>query len=130
MSRNRSFEERAHAEVERIKAKEAEKEQRLEERMRELAEEARERREAQAAEERRREAERHAKLRRVEEERRQAEEERTKRAVFNSWVANGGAPSEFEAAWPNLKREMLTKRTLEQDSQARQLQRTSGVSRI
>ena len=59
-----------------------------------------------------------------------AEEERTKRVAFNSWVASGGAPGEFEAAWPNLKREMLTQRTLEADTQARHLQRTSGVSRI
>jgi hypothetical protein len=69
-------------------------------------------------------------MRRSQEEKAKGEEERTKRAVFNSWVANGGAPSEFEAAWPSLKREMLTLRTLEQDSQARKLQRTSGVSRI
>jgi hypothetical protein len=58
MVRKGSFEERARAEVERIKIQEAENEQRLQERMRELAEEARERREAEAAEERKREAER------------------------------------------------------------------------
>jgi hypothetical protein len=40
MGRKGSFEEWTRAEVERIKAKEADKEQRLEERMRELAEEA------------------------------------------------------------------------------------------
>jgi hypothetical protein len=105
--------ERACAEVERIKAKEAEREQRLQARMTELAEEAREHREAEAAEERKREAERDAKLRRSREETAKAEEERTKRVVFNSWVANGGAPSKFEAAWPNLRQEMLTQRTLE-----------------
>jgi hypothetical protein len=38
MGRKGSFEERARAEVERIKGEEAEKEQRLEQRMRELAE--------------------------------------------------------------------------------------------
>jgi hypothetical protein len=130
MSRRKSFEERAREEVERIKAQEAAEEERKQERMRELAEEARQHREAQAAEERKREAERDAKLRRSREETAKAEEERTKCVAFNSWVAQGGAPSEVEAAWPNLKREMLTKRTLEHDSQARQLQRTSGVSRI
>jgi hypothetical protein len=113
MSRRKSFEERAREEVERIKAQEAAEEERKQERMRELAEEARQHREAQAAEERKRE-----------------EEERTKRAVFNSWVANGGAPGEFEAAWPELRAEMLKRRTIEQDSQARQQQRSSGVSRI
>ena len=130
MVRKGSFEEQARAEVERIKAERAAEEVRKQERMRELAEEARQHREAQAAEERRREAERHAKLRRSQEEKAKGEEERTKRAMFNTWVANGGSPSEFEAAWPNLRREMLTQRTLEHDSQARQLQRTSGVSRI
>jgi hypothetical protein len=130
MSRRKSFEERAREEVERIKAQEAAEEERKQERMRELADEARQRREAEAAEERKREAERDAKLRRSQEEKAKAEEEHTKRAMFNTWVANGGTPAEFEAAWPNLRREMLTQRTLEQETQARQLQRTSGVSRI
>jgi hypothetical protein len=130
MSRRKSFEERAREEVERIKAQEAAEEERKQERMRELAEEARQHREAQAAEERKREAERDAKLRRSREEKANVEEERTKRAVFNSWVANGGAPGEFEAAWPELRAEMLKRRTIEQDSQARQQQRSSGVSRI
>jgi hypothetical protein len=130
MVRKGLFEERARAEVERIKAVQAAEEERKQERMRKLAEEARERREAQAAEERRRQDERNTKLRRSQQERVQGEEERTKRVAFNSWVANGGAPSEFEAAWPILKREMLTQRTLEQETQARQLQRASGVSRI
>jgi hypothetical protein len=130
MSRRKSFEERAREEVARIKAEEAAEEERKQERMRELAEEASERREAEAAEERKREAERNAKLRRSQEERAKDEEERTKRAMLNTWVANGGSPGEFEAAWPNLRREMLTQRTLEQETQARQLQQTSGVSRI
>jgi hypothetical protein len=130
MGRKGTFEERARAEVERIKGEKAAEEERKQERMRELAEEARERREAQAAEERRRKAERDAKMRHSQEEKARGEEERRKRAVFNSWVANGGSPGEFEAAWPNLKREMLTQRTLERETQARQLQRTSGVSRI
>jgi hypothetical protein len=97
MGRKGSLEERTRAEVERIKAEEAERE---------------------------------AKLRRSREETAKAEEERTKCVASNRWVANSGAPSEFEAAWPNLKGELLTQHTLEQETQARQLQRTSGVSRI
>ena len=58
------------------------------------------------------------------------EEERAKRAVFNSWIANGGSPGEFEAAWPNLKREMLTKRTLDAESSAREAARWQSHSRI
>jgi hypothetical protein len=41
MGRNRSFEKRAREEVERIKAQEVAKEERKQERMRELAEQAR-----------------------------------------------------------------------------------------
>jgi hypothetical protein len=78
-----------------------------------LAEQARKSREAEAAEERRREDERDAKLRRSQEDKAKVEAEHTKRAMFNTWVANGGSPTEFEAAWPNLRREMLTQRTLE-----------------
>jgi hypothetical protein len=130
MGRRKSFEERAREEVERIKAEEAAEEERKAERMRELAKEARERREAEAAEERKRKAERDAKLRRVHEEESRAAEERSKRLVFNTWVANGGAPGEFEAAWPNLRREMLTQRTLEREAGAREAHRAASHSRI
>ena len=40
------------------------------------------------------------------------------------------APGEFEDAWPEIKSEMLTQRSLEADAQARQLQQARGVSRI
>jgi hypothetical protein len=130
MARKGSFEERARAEVERIKAEKAAEEERKEERMKELAKEARERREAEAAEERKRKAERDAKLRRTQEEESKAEEERVKRQIFNSWVANGGSPGEFEAAWPNLRREMLTQRTLKREAGAREAHRAASHSRI
>jgi hypothetical protein len=130
MSRRKSFEERAREEVERIKQQKAAEEERLQERMRELAKEARERREAEAEKERRREAERQAKLRSAQEEGAQAEEERVKRQMFNSWVANGGSPGEFEAAWPNLRREMLTQRTLKREAGAREAHRAASHSRI
>jgi hypothetical protein len=116
MGRKGSFEERARAEVDRTKSDRDAEEQRKQERMRELVEEDREHREAQAAEERRQEAELNAKLRRSQEEKAKGEEERTKRVAFNSWVGNGGAPSEFEAAWPGLRTEMIRRRTLEHDS--------------
>jgi hypothetical protein len=130
MGRKGTFEEQARAEVERIKGEKVAEEERKQARMRELAEEARQRREAEAAEERKREAERDAKLRQTQEEKAKSEEERTKRAMFNTWVANGGVPSEFEAAWPNLRREMLTQRTLAADSAARESQRQQTHSRI
>jgi hypothetical protein len=130
MSRRKSFEERAREEVERIKAENAAEEERKRERMRELAKEARERREAEAEKERKRKAERDAKLRRTQEEESKAEEERVKRQMFGSWVANGGAPGEFEDAWPNLRREMLTQRTLEREAEAREAHRGASHSRI
>jgi hypothetical protein len=98
--------------------------------MKELAEEARERREAQAAEVRKREAERNAKLRRDQKERSQAEEERAKRVMFNTWIAQGGDPGEFEAAWPSMRLEQLRQRTLEADSAARESQRRQALSRF
>jgi hypothetical protein len=57
---------------------------------------------------------------------RQAAEERDKRAMFNSWVAQGGAPSAFEAAWPDLRAQMLKQRTLEGENAAREGQRATA----
>jgi hypothetical protein len=130
VSRREAFEERARAEVERIKAEKAAEEERKQARMRELAKEARARREAEAEEERKRKAERDAKLRQTQEQDAKAEEERAKRAMFNSWIANGGSLGEFEDAWPNLKREMLTQRTLEREKGARESHRAASHSRI
>ena len=123
MTRKRSFEERARAEVERIKAEKAAEEQRLQDRLAELKREATERREAAEAEERREREARQA-------ERQKAKEERLKHAMFDSWVAKGGTPGEFEAAWPDLKAEHLKRRPLEDEHEARMLRRASGVSRI
>lgn len=109
--------------VERIKAEKAAEEQRLQDRLAELERAAIERREEAKAEEKRQEEARRA-------ERQKAKEEGLKRAMFNSWVAKGGAPGEFEEAWPELKAEHLKRRTLEDEDEARKLQRISGVSRI
>ena len=130
MSRTNSFEERAREEVARIKAEEAAEDQRKQERMRELAKEARERREAEAAEERKHKAEREAKLRRTEEEKGKAEERRAKEGARRQWKASGGTEAAFEGAWPSMREEMLKRRTLERETQARQLQQARGVSRI
>lgn len=63
-------------------------------------------------------------------ERERAKEDDLKRTVFQSRVANGGAPTEFEAAWPELKAEILERHALEKEDEARKLQQASGVSRI
>lgn len=94
--------------------------------MAELRKDARKQREADAERERQQKVERARRL----EERRQAAEDRDKRAMFNTWVAPGGAPGEFEVAWPSLRTEELKRRTLAGENAAREGQRASGVSRI
>jgi hypothetical protein len=94
MSKTGPTPEQVRAEVERLGAKEREEEARREAGLAELREDARKRREAEAERERQQKAERAKRL----EAQRQAAEDREKRAVFNAWVAQGGAPSEFEAA--------------------------------
>ena len=126
MSRRRSFEERAREEVARIKAEEAQEEERRQKRMEELRAESDKRREAEAAEERKREA------RRAQEqaERESAADERMKAGVFRSWTANGGTAGEFEDAWPGIKAAMLKQRTIEHETQAREDMRMGSHSRI
>jgi hypothetical protein len=129
MGRNRSFEKRAREEVERIKAQEVAEEERKQARMRELSERAKERREAEAAEERRRKDERDAKLRRSE-EKTEVEERRAKDLARRRWRASGGAEAAFDQAWPSMWEEMLKRRTLDVDMQAREAMARSTVSRI
>jgi hypothetical protein len=130
MSRCRSFERLAREEVERIKAQEAAEQVHKQTRMWELAEQARERGEAEAAEEERRKDERDAKLRRSEEEKAELEERLAKDSARRSWKASGGTEAAFEEAWPSMWEEMLKRRTIDSDMQARQEMYQSGVSRI
>jgi hypothetical protein len=130
MGTNRSLERRAREEVERIKAQEAAGEERKHTRMTELAEQARERREAEAAEERKRKEERDAKLRCSQEEKAKVEERLARDSARRSWKAGGGTEVAFDQAWPSMWEEMLKRRTVDADSQARQEMARSGVSRI
>jgi len=65
--------------------------------------------------------------RRVEEEKRQKlhEDIRQKRegemrdSARTSWLAAGGTHAEFEKEWPSLRTEMLRRRTIEEDENAR-----------
>lgn len=120
MGKRTSFEDRARAEVERIKAAEQEEAERLQERLDELAAEARSRQEEREKQERA-EAARRARL---EEEARAEREEREKRAAFRSWTAQGGAPQDFEAEWPAMRAEATRRRVLEADAAARASQRS------
>jgi len=130
MGRNRSFEKRAQAEVERIKAEEAAAEECKQARMRELSEQARERREAEAAEERRRKEERRAKLMRSKQEKAEGEERRARDLAKRSWKASGGTEVAFDRAWPWMWEEMLKRRTVDADRRAREAMARSSVSRI
>jgi hypothetical protein len=130
MGKSRSFEQRARAEVERIKAQDAAEEGRKQERMRELARQAEGRRETAAAEERRLQEERNAKLRRSREEMAVAEERLARDSARRGWIANGGTEEAFEGAWPSMWSEMLVRRTVDADTQARQGMWASNVSRI
>jgi hypothetical protein len=130
MGRNRSFERRAREEVERIKAQEAAEEERNQARMMELAEQARERREAVAAEERRGKEVRHAKLRHSQEEKAEVEERRARDLARRQWKASGGTEAAFDQAWPSMWEEMLKRRTVDADMQAREAMARSTISRI
>lgn len=130
MGTNRSFEKRAREEVERIKAEEVAEEERKQARIRELAEQARERREFQAAEEERRKEERDAKLRHSQEEKAEVEKRLAKASARHSWKAGGGTEAAFEEAWPSMWEEMLKRRTIDADRDAREVMARSSVSRI
>ena len=85
-----------------------------------------ERRRKEAAEER----EKQARIRQERAERQKEEEERAKRSALTSWTLNGGTEAEFEEAWPSLRLEMLKRRVLEDEANARADQRRSGISSL
>jgi hypothetical protein len=130
MGRNRSLEERAREEVERIKAQEAAEEEHRQARMRELAEQARQRREAEAAEEERRKGERDAKLRRSQEEKAEGEERQARNSAWLRWKASGGTEKEFDREWQGMRTELLKRRIGEAEERARREMYQSRVSRI
>lgn len=123
-AQDRARDERARAEVERFKADEQAEQDRKQARLDELAAEARGRREERAKQERR-EAERRAQER---EDARAADEERDKQAAFRSWVAQGGAPGDFEREWPAMRAETIRRRTLDAEADARAAHRASTIS--
>jgi hypothetical protein len=53
-----------------------------------------------------------------------------KKAALVSWESSGGTIAEFEEAWPSLRTEMLKRRTLENDANARATHRRSGISSL
>lgn len=53
-----------------------------------------------------------------------------KDSARRSWLIAGGTEEEFEREWPQMRTEMLRRRTLEDDANARAAQRRSGVSSL
>ena len=53
-----------------------------------------------------------------------------KDSALRSWLDAGGKAEEFEEEWPSLRTEMLRRRTLEAETNARTAQRRSGVSSL
>jgi hypothetical protein len=110
----------------RLKREDEEKEEAFQKRLEEI-------REAQAPWR----AEQEAKKRAEEQEReklyegiRQKQENEMRDRARRTWIAAGGTGGEFEEAWPSLRTEMLKRRTLEDDANARSAQRRSGVSSL
>ena len=53
-----------------------------------------------------------------------------KDSARTSWLAAGGTEEEFAREWPGMRTEMLKRRTLEDDANARAAQRRSRVSSL
>jgi hypothetical protein len=82
-------------------------------------------------------AERYAKERAEQKERdklhenlRQKREREMKDSARLSWLDAGGRAEEFEEEWPSLRTEMLRRRTLEAETDARAAHRRSGIGSL
>jgi len=58
---------------------------------------------------------------------RQKREQEMKDSACRSWTAAGGTEEEFEESWSSLRTEMLKRRTLENEEQARTAQRRHNI---
>ena len=110
----------------RLKREDEEKEEAFQKRLDEIREAQAPWRAEQEAKKRAEEQE-HQKL--LDDARRKRENEMRDRAQ-RTWIAGGGTEGEFEDAWPSLRTEMLKRRTLDNDANARTSQRISGVSSL
>jgi hypothetical protein len=61
---------------------------------------------------------------------RQKREQEMKDRARMTWLGAGGTGEEFEEAWPSLRTEMLKRRTLEDETNARAAKRRSGISSL
>jgi hypothetical protein len=71
-----------------------------------------------------------AERQKLHEDARQKREQEMRDSARMSWLAAGGTGEDFEQEWPGIRTEMLRRRTLEADANARAAQRRSGISSI
>jgi hypothetical protein len=110
----------------RLKREDEEKEKAFQKHLEEI-------REAQAPWRAEREAKQRAEdqeRRRLLEDARHKRERETKDSARRSWLDAGGRAEEFEEEWPSLRTEMLKRRTLEAETNARAAQGRSGLSSL
>ena len=53
-----------------------------------------------------------------------------KESARRAWVEGGGAEGDFERRWPGIRDEARARRVVDADREAREAQRSRGVSRI
>ena len=107
----------------RLKREDEEKEVAFHRRLKEIEAEQAPWRAVQEAKERAEEQKRQKLL----DDARQKREQEMKDSARRAWTASGGTEGEFEEEWPSLRTEMLKRRTLENEEQARTAQRRRNI---
>ena len=110
----------------RLKREDEKKEEAFQKRLEEIKESQAPWRAEQKAKERAEEQERRMLL----EGARHKREQEMKKSALVSWESSGGTEAEFEEEWPSLRTEMLRRRTLEAETDARAAHRRSGIGSL
>lgn len=110
----------------RLKRQDEEKEEAFQRQLEEIREAQAPFRAEQEAKKRAKEAEQQKLL----EDARQKRQQEMKDSALRSWLFAGGTEEEFEREWPQMRTEMLRRRALEDDANARAAQRRSGISSL
>jgi len=110
----------------RLKREDEAKEKAFQKRLEEIRES---RAEFRAEQEKKEWAEEQKRQKLLDDARRKREKE-MKNSARSSWLDAGGTAEEFEEEWPSLRTEMLKRRALEAETNARAAQRRSVVSSL
>ena len=114
--------------IEQLKAKLRREDEAQEEAFQKRLEEIRESQAPWRAEREERERAGEQKRQKLFDDARQKREQEMKKSALASWESSGGTAAEFEEEWPSLRTELLRRRTLEAETNARAAQRRSGIS--